>query len=221
VARSKRARKGRASCRRRALAGGARHRGEGGIGVAQRQRRLGCGRAAQRRQRRPADADAALACFARQPGDGDLDLVAVGAAQKVGDRVALGEPARRCGGARRGVDEGGQGSRHRRIFRDGDRAPSTAPPARHLSPASGAPLLAQGRHAQETDAAQPQARPADAQPQAAVPQPQPGPQRQARTAAGAPFGAAAAVQPQRQSAPGQSAQRQAVAGWAFVMAISW
>ena len=85
------------------------------VDVAQRQLRLGRGRAAQRRERRPADADPALARLAREPGDGDLDLVGRRAAQQRGDRVALGEPARRLGGALGRRDEGGEEGGHRAI----------------------------------------------------------------------------------------------------------
>lgn len=97
---------------RRALAGGRCDVAERVVDLAQRQPRFRRRRAAQLRERRPADADAALLDLARKVRDGDLHLVGRRAAQALGDRVALREPARRLGCAVGRVDEGGEQRRH-------------------------------------------------------------------------------------------------------------
>jgi hypothetical protein len=57
-------------------------------------------------------------------------------------------------------------------------------------------------------------------PSAVQPQPQPVPHAHVVAASGEAAGAAWALQPHRQSAPGQAMQRQGVVEVAFVMAIS-
>jgi hypothetical protein len=106
----------RRSRRRRPLAGADRDGSERGVGLAERELGLRRRCAAQRSERRPADADPALARLAGKPGDGDLDLVGRRAAQDLGDRVALGDPARGLGGTTGGGDEVGEERGHRLIF---------------------------------------------------------------------------------------------------------